>query len=164
MSILLVHAAESEGEGLNSDRHAFLCCGVGKAAAAASLQRELLRTPAERVLIFGICGAYPERHYRRGPALRPGDLCMVAEDFLADEGVGLELGFRDMQSMQLGEIGPFQADPNWTEQLTSSLGIPSLRAATVSTCSGSEARSQELAARTGAAVESMEGAALAMVC
>lgn len=116
------------------------------------------------MLIFGVCGAYPHRHYRRGAALAPGELCLVAEDFLADEGVGLELGFRDIQSMSLGEIGPYRADAAWTEALASRLQVPRVRGATVSTCSGSEARSMELAARTGAAVESMEGAALAMVC
>ncbi len=164
MGILLVHAAELEGAWLEESKLRRLCCGVGKAAAAAALQGELSRQAPSRVLIFGLCGAYPERHRRREPHLRVGDLCLIAVDFLADEGVTHELGFSDLATLGIGEIGPFRADPEWSTSIAQRLDLAEVRGATVSSCSGSEARSRELAARSGAAVETMEGAALAMVC
>ncbi len=164
MSILLVHAAELEGAWLEQSSLRRLCCGVGKAAAASALQRELSRDSVSRVLIFGLCGAYPERHRRRSPVLTVGDLCLVTVDFLADEGVGHEQGFSDLATLGLGQVGPYRADTEWSASIAERLDIVQVRGATVSTCSGSDLRSRELAARSGAAVETMEGAALAMVC
>ena len=44
------------------------------------------------------------------------------------------------------------------------LGAPIVRGATVSTCSATDVLATELATRTGAAVETMEGAAIGLAC
>ena len=44
------------------------------------------------------------------------------------------------------------------------LGVPIVRGATVSTCSGTDASSRRLHERTHADLETMEGAAVAFVC
>jgi futalosine hydrolase len=153
-----VCAASIEGRGL-ADGH----LGVGKAAAAMRAMELLGRSRPQWVLLIGVCGAYPPG--RGGPALAVGDLCLVEEDRLADEGVGLAGGeFRGISEMGLGEEGPFRADPARTEAIAALLTIPMVTGATVSTCSGSDAAARALAARSGAQVETMEGAAVLLVC
>ncbi len=158
---LPVYAAPAEGDAL-ADLGARRL-GVGKVAAALALQALLAQQRPSCVLVFGVAGAYPERH-RPGAALAVGDLCVVGDDLLADEGVASAEGFADLARMGLGEIGPFGADVARTEALAQALDCAIVRGATVSTCSGTEALSQALAARTGAAIETMEGAALALAC
>lgn len=146
------HPAEAEGLELPLVR----CTGVGKIAAAVACTEALIEFRPPLVVNFGVAGAYPG-----GPEV--GALCMVAREFLADEGVEQEDGFRSMKALKLGEIGPFLADDGATRAVAQRLGgIPVVDGATVSSCSATDARSSEVAARTGAAVESMEGAAVAM--
>lgn len=158
---LPVYAAPVEGDAL-ADLGAQRL-GVGKVAAALALQALLARRTPSCVLIFGVAGAYPERH-RPGAGLAVGDLCLVREEWLADEGVAAAGGFSDLAQMGLGEIGPFAADAARTEAAARTIRVPIVRGATVSTCSGTDALSKAIAARTGADVETMEGAALALAC
>lgn len=147
--------------------------GVGKVAAAASLYSLLLmleqRQPVRGVLLCGVAGAYPERH-RRGPVpVRPGQVCLVGSDTLADEGVDTPGGFLDLgkpaeHGVRLVDTGPFPANPRMAADAAARLGVPIVKGATVSTCSGSDARSRTLLERCGADVETMEGAAVAFVC
>lgn len=158
MPPLIVSAAPVEGRGVTDT---FL--GVGKAAAAMRTTELLVHAPPAWLLLIGVCGAYPSRD--GGPGLVVGDLCVVGEDRLADEGVGLAGGdFRGIAALGLGEEGPFKADPTWAPAIADRLGIPVVAGATVSTCSGSDELSRVLAERTGAQVETMEGAAVMMVC
>ncbi len=151
---LWVYAHPAEGEGLQLPLAR--CTGVGKTAAAAVCTEALIELRPPLVVNFGVAGAYPG-----GPEV--GALCMVAREFLADEGVEQEDGFRSMKALKLGEVGPFLADDGATRAVAQSLGgIPVVDGATVSSCSATDARSREVAARTGAAVESMEGAAVAL--
>jgi len=138
--------------------------GVGKTAAAMRTTQLLLTERPAWLLLIGVCGAYPES------GLEVGALCLVGDDLLADEGVALPGGdrlggdFMDLRAMGLGEVGPFVADPARTRTAARLLAAPVLRGATVSTCSGSDERSRALAARSGAQVETMEGAAVLQVC
>jgi len=133
--------------------------GVGKAAAAMHTTRLLLGERPAWLLLIGVCGAYPES------GLDVGALCLVGEDLLADEGVALPGGgFLGLETMGLGEVGPFLADPTRTHAAARLLAAPVLRGATVSTCSGDDERSRALAVRSGAQVETMEGAAVLQVC
>jgi futalosine hydrolase len=133
--------------------------GVGKAAAAMRTTQLLLAERPTWLLLIGVCGAYPES------GLEVGALCLVGEDLLADEGVALPGGgFMGLAEMGLGEIGPFIADPARTRSAAALLAVPVLRGATVSTCSGDDAHSRALAGRSGAQVETMEGAAVLQVC
>lgn len=132
--------------------------GVGKAAAAMHTTRLLLTARPPWLLLIGVCGAYPES------GLEVGALCLVGEDLLADEGVAVPGGFIGLAQLGLGEVGPFIADPVRTRSAAELLAAPVLRGATVSTCSGDDAHSRALAARSGAQVETMEGAAVLQVC
>ena len=165
MSTLLVYAAPREGESVVGRHPEVLGLGVGKLAAAISLTQALARARPEAVLSFGIAGAYPSRHLRAGlRALALLEVCVVSHEGLADEGVEAPEGFRDLATMGLGEVGPWLADGDRSDRLVELLGCARVVGATVSTVSGVEPRSQAYAARTGAQVETMEGAALAAVC
>lgn len=159
MNVLPVYAAAGEGDVLADAGARRL--GVGKTAAAARAATLLAGERPDLVLLFGVCGAYPERHLTSGTALRPGDLCLVTEDLFGDEGAVTPAGFRDLGQLGLEAMGPLVMDPLLTDRAAAVLGAPAVRAATVSTCSGTEAASAEMARRTGAQVETMEGAAVA---
>lgn len=156
---LLVCAAEVEGRGLPSA----LRLGVGKVASAVSMTQALIERRPAWVLLFGVCGAYPEGH-GPGGRLDVGDVCLVGEDWLGDEGVEVDDGFLPLAQLGLGSVGPFHADAGRTAATARVLGVPVVRGATVSTCSGTDARSRALASGTGATVETMEGAAVAWAC
>ncbi len=161
MHVLCAYAAAIEAGPLPDAGLAveFLQLGVGKTAASNTLTRRLAAAPPDLVVLFGIAGAYHDR------GLAVGDLCLVTEDRLADEGVETDTGFLDLEQLDLGRVGPFAMSQNHTELVASRLGIAAaVSGATVSTCSGTGERAATLTARTGAATESMEGAAVALVC
>jgi len=171
MSVLLVCAHPREGERVAAAHPDLLVTGVGKVAAAIGVTRALSRARSlarlpQAVLLFGVCGAYPQRHRATGGmVLKVGDACVVGDDVLADEGVVTPHGFEDLEAMGLGRVGPFTTDGETVARAAALLGgLPVVRGATVSTCSGSEAASAAIANRTGATVETMEGAAVAAVC
>ncbi len=151
-----------------------LVLGVGKVASAATLYAHLLTAangqPVRAVLLCGIAGAYPERHRKTPPPVGPGGLCVVSSDQLADEGVLTETGFVDLgapafgRSQGLVDTGPFPANPRMAADAAARLGVPLVRGATVSTCSGVDLLSRQLHERTHADVETMEGAAVAAIC
>ena len=153
MTVLWVHAHAREGL-----RDGSLCGGVGKTAMATALTRALCEQTPTLVAGYGVAGTYP------GSTLHIGDVCLVADDQLADEGVAAEDGFHPLPALDLGEVGPFPADAAHTRAYADALGVPVVRAATVSTCSATDDRAAAVAARTGAAIETMEGAAIALVC
>lgn len=160
MHVLYAYAAGAEGDAIAKRLPEALKIGVGKAASAAAMTERLLQGQVDLVCLFGVCGAYPETD----PSLQIADLCMVGSDVLADEGLASEEGFADLGKMELGTIGPFDMDRRFTARAAELLDVPTVRGATVSTCSGTDARSQEIAERTGAQVETMEGAAVALAC
>ena len=150
----IVCAAPIEGGGF-----ADAIVGVGKVAAAIRTTQLLTARRPDWVLLIGVCGAYP------GSGLDVGALCLVGEELLADEGVALaDGGFLDLAAMGLGAIGPFAADPRRTAAAAAVLAAPVVRGATVSSCSGHDALASAIARRSGAAVETMEGAAVLQVC
>lgn len=162
-----MHAAPIEAgdlaAALRSER--VVATGVGPARAALSLTRALLLgAPPELVIGFGVCGAYPARLSGPANGLAVGELCVVTRDVLADEGVVTETGFVDLPALGLAGEAAFTADLDRSEAVATALGVAKVAGATVGTCSGTDPRARELAARTGAAVETMEGAAIALVC
>jgi futalosine hydrolase len=164
---LWAYAAPVEGDAIAARMSESLEIGVGKTAAAITLTERLVRGPLPGgVLLFGACGAYPPEHLGGAThGLKTLDLCLVSDDLLADEGVEMSPDFTSIQDLDLGAIGPFSMDAAATDAIARELGgIPRVRGATVSTCSGTDARSLTIAMRSGASVETMEGAAVAMVC
>jgi futalosine hydrolase len=158
MRPLYVYAFPREGEPWQGDPRTQVL-GVGKVAATIALTRRVLERRPEAVVLFGVAGAYPG-----GPGL--GHACLVTEDWLADEGVATPSGFLSLERLGLGARGPFVADAALTDELDARIGgLPRVKGATVSTCSGTDALCAAYrAACPGVAVESMEGAAVGAVC
>lgn len=158
---LPVYAAPAEGQAL-ADLGA-VALGVGKVAAAVALQDLLAQRAPTGVLLFGVCGAFPARH--RASSQRIGDLVLVDADGFGDEGAATPDGFLDLAALRLPALGPFAGlGGELLPRVRDLLGVPVVAGTTVSTCSATEVLSAERAQRTGAAVETMEGAAVAHVC
>lgn len=159
MSPLYVYAFGREGEPWAGDPRTQVL-GVGKVAATLALTRRVLEQRPAAVVAFGVAGAYPG-----GPAI--GEACWVTHDWLVDEGVETPDGFLSLERLRLGARGPFVADAALTDALDARLGggVPRVVGATVSTCSGTDARAAAYQlACPGVQVESMEGAAVGAVC
>lgn len=163
---LPVYAAAAEGEALL--KHGAVQLGVGKVASAVSLCQRLAKARPAGVLLFGVAGAYPARH-RASSKLRIGEVVVVERDGFGDEGVGVADGFLAMSSLSLQQqdlpaLGPFGLDALAVRTAARVLEAQVVSATTVSTCSASEVLSAALSMRTEAAIETMEGAAVAYVC
>ena len=148
--------------------------GVGKVAATMGLYSLLVtlesRQPVRAVLLCGFAGAFPERLRQGAPPVRPGGVCIVGTEVLADEGVATPAGFVDLgaptagHGQRLVDTGPFPANPRIAHDAAARLGVPIVRGATVSTCSGSDDLARVVQRRAHADIETMEGAAVAAVC
>tara|TARA_R110002096_G_scaffold161862_8_gene328664 strand:- start:558 stop:1211 length:654 start_codon:yes stop_codon:yes gene_type:complete len=160
---LIVHAAPIEGYGLED--LGVQSIGVGKVASAVHCA-ELIRSRenVRAVLLFGVAGAFPARHRDSEAPVGISDLVVVSHDQLGDEGVATPDGFLDLGAMQLGDCGPFAADPRMARDAVARLAAPLVHGVTVSSCSGTDASSQIMRQRSGADIETMEGAAVAFVC
>ncbi len=169
---LLVHASPMEAPGFLHQSTAAI--GVGKVAATMGLYSLLVtleaRAPVRAVLLCGIAGAFPERVRNNPPPVSLGGVCIVGSDLLADEGVASPDGFIDLgapvagHGQRLVDTGPFPANPRMAGDAAQHLGVPIVRGATVSTCSGTDALARVMQHRTHADIETMEGAAVAAVC
>lgn len=157
------------GEGFS-----LLQTGVGKVNAASATARALERG-GERpiVLNLGICGALPG-----ATGMLPlRSIVIGSEAVYADEGAITPSGFVDMKTLG---FPLFSCDTDAKRTCAAITPIASLRdrcagvlrgsfsaashlggIATVSTCSGTDASARDVAARTGAIAEAMEGAAIA---
>ncbi len=157
MTVLWAYAHPKEAEGL--DLPASVQLGVGKVEATLALTRRLSGSLPEAVVNFGVAGAFP------GSGLEVGDVCVVTEETLADEGVVTEAGFEDLVALGLAQTVRWSADEAWVERVGAALpDAPRVRGTTVSTVSGTDALAAAYAQRVAPAVESMEGAAMARVC
>lgn len=133
--------------------------GVGKANAAGAVARCLDPARHGGVLSLGICGALP------GSGLGLGDVVVSTRMISADEG--LETGSGWISCAEMGfalspsETGAgIEADPVLFEALRPLADAAGV-IATVSTCAGTDARAEAIAARAGALAEAMEGAGAA---
>lgn len=157
----------------NIGTHNVIVCagGVGKVNAAAATAALLEKHQPQLVINTGCAGAYI------GSGLAIGGLAVASAEVLADEGVIVKAGWKNLKDMNLslldlgGEqfFNTFPLASNATEkalQLADKLGLSLMkgRFATVSTCSGTEQRGAELAERWGVIAENMEGAAVALTC
>ena len=144
--------------------------GVGKVAATLGLYSLLCNLEPSRkvaaVLCVGIAGAVPAGIRGNPPPVAKGQVCVVGQDVLADEGVASPAGFVDLGTggRRLVDTGPFPAHPRLAADASQKLGVPIVRGATVSTCSGTDESARAVWQRTRADVETMEGAAVAAVC
>lgn len=136
--------------------------GVGKAAAAGGAGRFLDPDRHRAALSVGVCGSLP---WADGGMLAPRTAIVATEVCLADEGVATARGFEDVATMGFpplpGEGMSFATDPDVRAALAQAADVEGV-IATVSTCSGTNALAEQIAGRTGAVAEAMEGAAIAV--
>jgi futalosine hydrolase len=154
------YSTELEGVGLPSSvggkSVALIATGVGPVNAAFSLTRFLSQHTAAMVIGCGVGGAYP------GSGLELGDVVCAETETYGDLGAQSPEGFLDMKALGF----PVIAGPTPLFNVLPLDVFPAARRAafvTCATCTGTDADAQALVARTGGAVESMEGAALVHV-
>jgi futalosine hydrolase len=158
--LVVCYATSMEGEGLPAmvagRSLALLRTGVGPVNAAFALTRFLAENRARAVVACGVGGAY------RGSGLDPGAVVCAETETYADLGAESPEGFLDMEALGLPVI---DGEPPLFNRLPVDL-FPTPRRVpfvTCATCTGTEAQAAALVARTGGAVESMEGAAVVHV-
>ena len=105
------------------------------------------------------------RHLRAGlQGLDVLDTCVAASELLVDDGVMTPEGFLDLGHLELGDVGPIPCDPVLSGKVAAVLACRLVTAATVSSAAGVDTLSQAYGLRSGAQIESLEGAAAAAVC
>jgi futalosine hydrolase len=156
-----------------ADQDIALCVGgMGKVNAAHAATFLLTRFGPEALLIFGVGGAYPSS----GAAV--GDIALAKEEIAGDEGVLTVDGFKDAEYIGIPLLktatatiySGYPAPPSLLQQSRKTLssirhdGIVHVGTfVTLSTCTGTTARAQELEDRYHGLCENMEGAAAAQV-
>lgn len=157
MSLWFAYACRREVEPVLERFAVGVELGVGKSAAAATLAARLAVSRPRLVVLVGVAGAYAET--------RPvGSLCAVGSAVFGDEGVELADGFRSLEDLGMPESSTDAYDQRSTRSIAAALDIDVVRCATVSACSGSDARAAAYRARTEAEIETMESAAVALAC
>jgi futalosine hydrolase len=138
--------------------------GVGKvnAACAAMIAFRDLRPCI--TINLGICGVLPSTPGSSEPSPQLLDSILASASVYADEGLLGPTGFQTIAQMGFPQ-GPFP-DPvvpitAGLSELLRPLADHVAPIATVSTCSGTDHMALEVARRTGALAEAMEGAAIA---
>jgi futalosine hydrolase len=162
VELLLCVATEFEGallrEQLNGSHPdvAIVRTGVGPVNAAHAVTLFLAQAGARSILICGVGGAYPSS------GLQIGDVVCAECECYGDLGATSPSGFLDMKALGFPVIDAPAPLFNQIPMQVFPVGrrVPFV---TISTCTGTEAVARELEMRTGGAVESMEGAAIAHV-
>jgi futalosine hydrolase len=149
-------------------RAALVAGGIGKASAAGAVAAFAERLRPSACLMTGIAGAYVGAFVPVGAAA-----CAASETDL-DAGVAYadrtaSLAEIPLARVEAGPHGParyetFPTDPAWREALASACGLAPQRFATSDAVSGDLDVAAARAHRSGAALESMEGAGAALAC
>ena len=159
-------------EGTIGNLRVVVCAGgIGKVNAAAATAVMIDRYQPQMVINTGCAGAYI------GSGLSIGNLVVASEEVLADDGVAVAAGWKDLRYMNLpsveqGGLSCYNLLPlsrhasEKAMRLADYYGVFLMRgrSATVSTCSGTRQLGAELSLRWNAVIENMEGAAVAQVC
>jgi len=133
-----------------------VCTGVGAVNAAYALTRFLDREPVEGIVVCGIAGAYP------GSGLPVGSVVCAESECYGDLGADSPGGFLDMRALGFPVVGG--VNPLYNVLPMQIFPAPRrARFVTMNTCTGNDDDARAIEARTGGAVESMEGAAIAHV-
>lgn len=168
--LLLVAAAPAEARailaGLPTPPTAFdlHTTGVGKVNAAIATLRAFDPTRHVGVINLGICGLLPPQPLTLPPPL--GSIILADLSLYADEGAQTPGGFITIADMGFPPGGTtfpgmgLPPSPHLLKALTP-LATRIGPIATVSTCSGTDSLALDVARRTGAIAEAMEGAAIA---
>ncbi|MEE2973595.1 MAG: futalosine hydrolase, partial [Planctomycetota bacterium] len=160
--LLVVAATAREALPFQQAGLATVISGVGRVNAAIATTLALTeRRESPLVLSVGICGALPTS---AGPEV--GDLLIGDRAVYAEEGILTPDGFQSIDTMGF-PLARFVVDNSIPadESALARLQMIEPRAsvgaiATVATCSGTDVLAVEIARRTGAVAEAMEGAAV----
>jgi futalosine hydrolase len=162
VDLLLCVATELEGALLRERLDgtdpsvAILRTGVGPVNAAHAVTVFLARTGAQAIVVCGVGGAYP------ASGLRVGDVACAETECYGDLGAWSPSGFLDMKALGFPVVET--PTPLFNEFPMQVFPVqPRVRFVTVSSCTGTDGAARAMAERTGGAVESMEGAAVAHV-
>ncbi len=133
-----------------------LCTGVGAVNAAHAVTMAIVRQRPDGIVVCGVGGAYP------GSGLGVGDVACAAQECYGDLGAATPTGFLDMKALGFPVV---RADVPIYNDLPMQLWPVESRVkfVTVNTCTGTDGAARAIEARTGGAVENMEGAAVAHV-
>ena len=162
VELLLCVATEFEGALLREQligSHpdvAIVRTGVGPVNAAHAVTLFLAQADARAIVICGVGGAYPSS------GVHVGDVVCAASECYGDLGATSPSGFLDMKALGFPVV---EAPVPLFNQIPMQVFPVERRVpfVTLSTCTGTETVARELETRTGGAVESMEGAAVAHV-
>jgi futalosine hydrolase len=150
-------STDLEGGGLptavNGREIALIRTGVGPVSAAIALTRFLMVNEVASLIACGVGGAYP------GSGLEPGSVVCAESETYGDLGADSPDGFLDMKALGFPLIGGPEPIYNLLplDLFPVARRVPFV---TCATCTGTDAAAAALCARTGGAVESMEGAAI----
>lgn len=130
--------------------------GVGPVNAAHAVTLFLAQADAGAIVVCGVGGTYP------GSGLQVGDVVCAESERYGDLGATSPSGFLDMKALGFPVV---EAPTPLFNELPMQVFPVERRVpfVTVSTCTGTEGAAREIEKRTGGAVESMEGAAIAHV-
>jgi futalosine hydrolase len=130
--------------------------GVGSVNAAHAVTLFLATTGAQAIVVCGVGGAYPSS------GLRVGDVACAETECYGDLGATSESGFLDMKALGFPVVeAPI---PLFNELPMQVFPVQRrVRFVTVTSCTGTDGAARAIEQRTGGAVESMEGAAIAHV-
>lgn len=159
--VLLVVATEFEGALLcerlsNRACAAVIVSGVGPVNAAHAVTLAIVAHKPKSIVVCGVGGAYPES------GLSVGDVACAAIECYGDLGASSPIGFLDMKALGFPVIA--SPAPIFNDLPMQIFPVDRrVKFVTVSTCTGVEDTARSIEARTGGAVENMEGAAVAHV-
>lgn len=135
--------------------------GVGMLASAVSLTRLVSEEKPDLIIQAGIAGCFD-------PDISLGKVVVVKEEILGDVGVEEDGKWKDLFDLKLEKSNyhPFEKRklPNPWLSTYNLLKLPELTGITVNQISTQPTRIEQLKKKYGAAVESMEGAALHFIC
>lgn len=170
-----VLGSKSVVAGTLAGQEVILCAGgMGKVNAAHAATLMLAEFAPEALIVFGVGGAYPAS----GAAI--GDIALAHEEIAGDEGVLTHEGFKDTEYIGIPLLKTASAVIYTTYPAPEALLKRALRTliasaepggsnvhfgpfVTLSTCTGTAQRAQELEDRHHGLCENMEGAAVAQV-
>ena len=171
-AVRLKTVAFDYAEGHLGNLPVIICAGgIGEVNAATATTALIERHHPQLVINTGCAGAYLES------GLTIGELAVASEEFLGDEGVLISNGWQDLRFMAIPSLvrgnrlyhNAIPLSKHAAEkamQLADYYGVHLVRGRfiTVSTCSGTRQRGDELARCLHGITENMEGAAVAQVC
>jgi len=159
MRLLIITATEKERHAVGAIDDALIVTdSIDRTNAACTTTEALMArgAPFDAVISAGIAGILP------GSNLAVGDVLVASSCIYFEEGIVTPAGFADTEAIGF-PLGNFPGNRvPVSEELLDLLSdhFPVAPIATVATCSGTDIAAAEVARRTGAAAEAMEGAAV----